>query len=328
MNPLPIYFLISVITFAIGCAVLKIIFGKSILFRVSILSITAMYVCCFLAFYSGVKGIWNLIWAVPAMSVFSIFVFMAINRIRKKLENVIHQLQLLSQGSLKSELTPSWSNDETGRLNNMLIHMLDNLKKMHEEIHESAGNLVSASQQTLDASAHLSKSSYAQTLSVEDVMTEIEHMQLKILNNKEISSAANIGIQESVKATQSAMEKNLQLEEKVNQINEWTSLNKIIAPELIAELSRSASDLTRQTVAILKESVVRINQMSKMIHEAYCLSGEQSNGMEAISTNIEKLDIMTQQNTVYSVELTACSEMLKEEAEKLKTAVSRIQSNE
>lgn len=328
MNILLVYIIISVIAFAIGYVVLKIIFGKSFLFRVSLLVTTAMALSCFLTFFAGVKGIWNLAWAGPVMAAYSIVVFMAINKIRKRLEKLTHQLQELSQGSLKIELAPSSSDDETGRLNNTIISMLESFKKMHAEIDNSTGNLVAASQQTLNASAHLSDSSYTQAFSVENIKTEIEHVQAKVRSQKQMSSGANKGIQESLKTMQAVLEMNLELERKINQINELASDGSVIKQEQVAELIQPATELVRQTVAIMKESAARIDRMSEMTNEAYCLSEEQSNSMDAISSNMEKLDTMAQQNALYSVELTACSELLKEEAERLKSATSVFKASD
>lgn len=328
MNILLVYSIISVIAFAIGCIVLKIIFGKSFLFRVSILVITAMTIACFLTFYAGVKGIWNLAWAGPVMAAYSIVVFMAINRIRKRLEKLTHQLHELSQGTLQIQLTPSLSEDETGRLNNTIINMLERFKKMHKEIDISAGNLLAASQQTLNASAHLSDCSYTQTFSVENIQTEIEHVQAKIRNQKQISSEANSGILKSLETIESVLQMNLELERKINPINELALGDSVIKPEQVAALVKPVNELISQTIAVIKVSASGIGRMSEMTHEAFCLSEEQSNSMDAISHDMEKLDVMAQQNTLYSVELTACSELLKEEAEKLKSATSVFKAND
>ncbi len=328
MNILLVYLIISVIAFAIGYVVLKIIFGKSFLFRVSILAITAMNIACLLTFYSGVKGIQNLIWAVPVMSAFSIGIFLAINRIRKRLEKLTHQLHELSQGSLKIELTPSLSDDETGRLNNTIISMLESFKTMYKELDQSAGKLVAASQQTLNASAHLSDSSYTQAISVGNIQTEIEHAQVKIRRQKQMSSGANIGIQESLKTIQAVLEINLEMERRINLINELASGDSVIKPQQVAELVKPAIELIRQTVAIMKESASGIGRMSKLTDEASVLSEEQSNGLDTIGGNMEKLDVMAQQTALYSIELTACSELLKEEAERLKSATSAFNPND
>ncbi len=328
MNILLIYIIISVIAFAIGCIVLKIIFGKSFLFKVSILVVTAMSIACFLTFYAGVKGIWNLVWAGPVMALYSVVIFLAINRIRKRLEKLTHQLHELSQGSLKIELVPSTSDDETGHLNNTIIRMLEGFKKMHKEIDQSAGNLVTAGKQTLKASEHLSDSSYTQTFSIENIRTEIEHVQAKIRSQKQISSEASSGIQKSLKTMQTVLEMSLELERKIHLIHELASGESVIKPEQAVELTRPAAELIRQMVLIMKESASRISQMYEMTNEAFCLSEEQSNSMDAITSNMEKLDIKSQQNTLYSVELTACSEMLKEEAEKLKASVAIFKSND
>jgi methyl-accepting chemotaxis protein len=324
MNPFLAFFLISLVCYPIGFFSLRIIFGRSFLFRVSFFTITAMYVCCFLSFYAGVKGVWNLLWAAPVMAALTLIIFLKINKIKNNLDQVIHQMQDLSKGLLRNGLHFSGSDDEIGRLNDMLMHMIEIGKKIHSETNTSVGNLVSASLQTLDASEHLSKSSYTQALSIEDVLTEIEHMELKIRNNKEISSTADTSIQDAVKATKTAMETSLQLTEKLNLIHQLVAQNEKADLHEIKELSQSANELNQRMCGILKVSTDRINLMSQMIHEAFCLSEDQSHTMEVISAHIEKLDIMAQQNTVYSVELTACSEMLKEEAEKLKKAISGI----
>lgn len=328
MNILLVYLIISVVAFAIGYVVLKIIFGKSILFRVSVLVITAMTLSCFLTFYAGVNGIWNLAWAGPVMAAYSLIVFMVINRIRKRLEKLTHQLHELSKGSLKIQLSPSSSEDETGRLNNTIISMVENFKKMHREIDQSAGNLVAASQQTLNASAHLSASSYTQTFSVENIMTEIEQVQAKIRSQKEMSSGANKGIHESLKTIQAVLEMNLELEQKISLISELAKGDSIMEPEQFTEHIKSATGLIRQIVAVMKESASKTGRMSEMTNEAYCLSEEQSSSMDTISNDMEKLDIMAQQNALYSVELTACSELLKEEAEKLKSSTSVFKAND
>lgn len=328
MNILLVYLIISLIAFAIGYVVLKIIFKKSFLFRVSLLVTSAMFLACFLTFYAGVKGIWNLAWAGPVMAAYSIVVFLAINRIRKRLEKLTHQLQELSQGTLKIEITPSYSDDETGRLNNTIISMVESFKKMHKEIDQSAGKLVAASQQTLNASAHLSDSSYAHAFSVENIQAEIERVQAKIRSQKQICSGANKGIHESLKTIQAVLEMNLEMERKISLIHELAISDSVIQPEQYAEHIKPAAGLIRQIVAIMQESASKTGRMSEMTKEAYCLSEEQSSSMDTISIDMEKLDIMAQQNALYSVELTACSELLKEEAEKLKSSTSIFKAND
>jgi methyl-accepting chemotaxis protein len=202
------------------------------------------------------------------------------------------------------------------------------MKKMHAEIDNSAGNLVTASQQTLNASAHLSDSSYTQTFSIENIRTEIEHVQTKIRSQKQMSSEASNGIQNSLKTMQYVLEMNLELERKINLINELASGDSVIKPEKIAELIKPATELIHQIVVIMKESASRIDRMSEITNEAFCLSKEQNNSMDAIGSNMEKLDIMAQQATLFSVELTACSELLKEEAEKLKSSTSVFKAND
>ncbi len=328
MNILLVYLIISVIAFAIGYIVLKIIFGKSFLFKVSILVVTAMSIACFLTFYAGVKGIWNLAWAGPVMAVYSIVIFLVINRIRKRLEKLTHQLHELSQGSLKMELTPSLSDDETGRLNNTIIHLLESFRKMYKEIDNSVGNLVTASQQTLNASSHLSDSSYKKTISIENIMTEISHVQAKIRSQQQMSSEANKGIQNSVKTMQAVFEMILELERSITLLHELVSGNSVIKPEQVTELINPAAELIRKIGAIMKGSASGIGRMSEITNDAYCFSHEQSNSMDEISNNMEKLEVMAQQTALFSVELTACSELLKEEAEKLKSSVAIFKPND
>lgn len=328
MNILLVYLIVSVIAFAIGYVILKFMFGKSFLFRVSILVVTAMSIACFLTFYAGVKGIWNLAWAGPVMAAYSIIVFMAINRIRKRLEKLTHQLYELSQGSLKIELSPSSSEDETGLLNNTIISMLENFKKMHKEVDHIAGNLVTASQQTLNASSHLSDSSYKKTISIENIMTEINHVLVRIRSQQQISSEANNGIQNSLKTMQAVFDMILELERKITLINELVSGNPVIVQKQGAELINSAAELIHKIAAIMKASSSGIDRMSEITNEAYCLSHEQSTSMDEISNNMEKLNVMAQQTALFSVELTACSELLKEEAEKLKASTSVFKGND
>jgi methyl-accepting chemotaxis protein len=89
----------------------------------------------------------------------------------------------------------------------------------------------------------------------------------------------------------------------------------------------SGTRLVQQAGSTMEEIVGSVRKVSDMIEEITVAAGEQSSGIGEVNDSVNQLDQMTQQNAALVEQSAAAAESLKEQAQRLVTAVEVFRNN-
>jgi methyl-accepting chemotaxis protein len=91
-----------------------------------------------------------------------------------------------------------------------------------------------------------------------------------------------------------------------------------------ASTVETGSRLADQAGATMDDIVVQVKEVTRLIHQISSATAEQSCGIEAVSTAVSQLDIVTQQNSALVGEGTAAADDLNQQAARLVHAVDKF----
>jgi len=134
--------IILVICFPVAMVIMKAIFKKSVMYVVSLWSITFALICWFLSAVVALNGMIHMTWATPLTFALGTYLFYDINKkLSVPLHSAIENVKNISEGDLSIKVSLSNSKSELGILQNSIYTLVDNLKTIIEEIQSSANNL-------------------------------------------------------------------------------------------------------------------------------------------------------------------------------------------
>jgi methyl-accepting chemotaxis protein len=235
----------SLTVIPIAFFILRLIFGRSIMFKISLPLVMLMI---FIAFISSIENMMSSTLAAmvtPLNVILGTIVFWNINKtLRKPLDKSIDQLSKLSEGNLDIEVKQSKNKDELGSLNNAIFHLADNLKRIITQIDANASNLLSASHQLSSSSEQLSQGANEQASSVEEVSSTMEEISANIDQNSHNSqktekiSIEAAGLIQNVGArARQAVEASVEIANKISIINDIAFQTNILALNAAVEAS-------------------------------------------------------------------------------------------
>ncbi|HEY4786808.1 MAG TPA: methyl-accepting chemotaxis protein, partial [Bacteroidales bacterium] len=225
------------------------------------------------------------------------------------------------------------------------------------EIIATAGQQVSSATQQLSQGANEQASAVEEISSSVEQMTSNTHQNAENAHHAEkVASLASTNIQQSNIAIKGSTNSMKAVASKISIIGDIAfqtnllALNAaveaaragehgrgfaVVAAEVrkLAERSRTATDEinilsktgveTAENAARQFEEVVpEIDRTTKLVQEISAASGEQSSGINQISTSIQTLNHVTQQNAAASEEMSTSAEELANQAEELKELIS------
>ncbi len=305
--------LIGLIPVSFG--LLKLIFKKSIMFKVSFITVG------FTMFTSLLKTIQYFGYlpqnVVPIISVVAgLLIYSYINKIlRKPLENSINQVRELSEGNLELELVESKSTNELGVLNNSLIKLTNNLKEIITKVISNAHSLSGASQQMSSASEQLSEGANEQASSIEEVSSTMEQISATIEQNtsnsqqtERVSIEANNSIKKVVEKSEKAVEANKAISEKITIINDIAFQTNLLALNAAVEAARAGEH--GKGFAVVASEVRKLAENSKkaaeeivdLAHSGLNLSQEARDLMKDAIPKIDNTAKLVQEITASSME--------------------------
>jgi methyl-accepting chemotaxis protein len=124
MNEIFVQGLVILGCLPISFFLLKMIFGKSIMFKFSLYTVCFTLFVSFTIFVNAKMGMIHSLWITPLNILVGVAVFYYINHIlRKPLENAINQVKSLSEGELDVKFVQNASTNELGVLNNSLLQL-------------------------------------------------------------------------------------------------------------------------------------------------------------------------------------------------------------
>lgn len=277
------------------------------------------------------------------------------------LKKAVLLAQEIEKGNLHVEVEDAGHN-ELGLLNDALYGMSVKLQEIIADIIAGSENIVSASNEISSASMQISNSANQQASTFEEISSATEEVASNIeLNNQNSDTTATIattakdGIQRVQKHSNSTLEANRQIADKISIVTDIAfqtnilALNAaveaaragesgrgfaVVASEVrkLAERSKIAADeivaLTRNSLAMAEEAGIQLDKIlpeveetAQLVKQISSASSEQSISINQVNDAIQSMNGLTQQNAASSEELATNAEEMNSQAEQLKSLV-------
>lgn len=316
MDALTINVLKSIGTIPIAILILKLIFKKSIIFKVSICAVS-------LAIFAAIMKVFEILGpryiqyiATPSSIIVGTLLFLYINKmLRIPLETSFNHVNEISKGNLDIEITKSKSNDELGILTNVMVALDNKLNEIIGAVTIYSENLVAASAQMSGATEQLSQGATEQASSIEEVSSTIEGIISNIeqnTHNVQQTETISIDAYDSIKLVADkgvkAMEANKTIAEKITIINDITFQTNILALNAAFEAVRAGDHGGR--FAVVAGEVQKLAENSKkaadeiigLAQDSLLLSEEAGYLIQDTSPKIENTTRLIQEIAAASLE--------------------------
>lgn len=247
MSPIIKETLVSFAMIPIGAILLRLIFKKSIMFKISFLTIFLAVIVSYTSKLSVLLGGAMQVVSPILGIVVGVIIYSYINKILQiPLTKSISSLAKLSTGSLSSGLKEINSLDELGVLNNSVFRLTEILKKTIKQVSNSIHSFVSASTQIGNSANELSTGANQQASSLEEISSTLEEITENLSEDSKIAKKTSLVMDHTLSSFQEISEKselslnaNKQIAEKIKIINDIVFQTNILALNAAVEAARA-----------------------------------------------------------------------------------------
>lgn len=275
---------------------MKLLFRKSIIFKVGMVLLIIFETMPFVTFFLGAKGMHHIWWGLPFCWAFIFIAFFIILRILKMpLQMLSEKLDQISQGNLNIQLNESVfkEDNEFGKIatsvNNLSVQLKGNVK----EIVEVSSQLKDAGKEINGSSQYLSQIITEQAASIEEISSSMEEIAASIQQNSDnakLTESESKTIKDQIMVILKKSEQSLvavnNIAEKIGIINDIAFQTNILALNAAVEAARAGDH--GKGFAVVATEVRRLAEKSKIASEEI-----QQLSRESVNTTAETNKIIT-----------------------------------
>lgn len=262
---------IIIACYPVARIILRMIFKKSIMFKVSNAIVILLLLVSFDMSLVGQFGQIHTLWAIPLNFTIGSIIFLQIrNQLTKPLSQSIEQVKELSQGNLKIQVEKSKLTNELGILNNSIYELTDSLKRIISEIQSSSKNLTSSSIHLSSLSEELSQGASEQATNLEEVSSTFEEISatisdslLKAESTGKISIQVKDAVLNLVGGIKNAIKSSDLISQKIEGVNDISFQTNILALNAAVEAARAGEH--GLGFAVVADEVRRLADSSKIL---------------------------------------------------------------
>lgn len=279
------------VSITIMIIVMRLLFKKSLLFKIGIATGLAIILVAFISGVIAKIGPIHNLWGFPLQVAISVLAYVYVNRIIKKpLLNIVNVLDSLSEGDLSVNVDKDLlkRNDEIGVLANSTEKLTAKLTEVTTAISLSANQLSTASVQFTSNSEQISEGANNQASSVEEVSASIEEIASNIEQNADNSQQAKFIAKE--------------MQGKMERVREASS-RSVNAARAISDKINIISDIAFQTNLLALNAAVEAAR-----------AGEHGKGFAVVAAEVRRLAEHSKNAASEIVEISKNSQNLAEES--------------
>lgn len=279
------------VSITIMIIVMRLLFKKSLLFKIGIATGLAIILVAFISGVIAKIGPIHNLWGFPLQVAISVLAYVYVNRIIKKpLLNIVNVLDSLSEGDLSVNVDKDLlkRNDEIGVLANSTEKLTAKLTEVTTAISLSANQLSTASVQFTSNSEQISEGANNQASSVEEVSASIEEIASNIEQNADNSQKAKFIAKE--------------MQGKMERVREASS-RSVNAARAISDKINIISDIAFQTNLLALNAAVEAAR-----------AGEHGKGFAVVAAEVRRLAEHSKNAASEIVEISKNSQNLAEES--------------
>ncbi len=304
MNRLIVAGLIMLTVFLLALIVLKLIFKKSVMYKLARDMVLVILLCSFDMSLVGQWGSIHSLWAVPLNFAAAAFVFFKLRRqLVSPLDLSIRHIEKIAKGDLTTSSAKIEDLTEIGILNNSLHELQISLKRVMNEIRTGSENLTNNSLHLSSISESLSRGASEQASNLEEVSATFEEISAmisenvsKAQNTGEVTAKVKEGVIMLVEGLQVAIKSNDEIDQKISGVNDIAFQTNILALNAAVEAARAGEH--GLGFAVVADEVRRLAEVSSNLAGSVAkISKENKETAKGSETMISSLLPLLEQST-------------------------------